>query len=121
MPVVVYFHPSLPLHHISVVCPTPLFQPLFRFLSSLSLSCTIPPGDVLSLSEGTARIYDDKFDLVGDIPLAGLDQASFVNDVIVTKTAAYFTDSFQPQIYSVGAFSNNPCCCMLPPPVVCLH
>ncbi|CAM9948565.1 unnamed protein product, partial [Hapterophycus canaliculatus] len=29
------------------------------------------------------------------------DQPSFVNDVIITKTAAYFTNSLQPQIYSV--------------------
>ena len=52
---------------------------------------------------GAIRIYDDKrFDLVAEIALAGVDQATFVNDVIITKTAAYITDSFQPQMYKVG-------------------
>lgn len=59
-------------------------------------SLTVPPP-------GAIRIYDDKrFDLVAEIALAGVDQATFVNDVIITKTAAYITDSFQPQMYKVG-------------------
>lgn len=49
-----------------------------------------------------ARVYDDNFDLVADIALGVTDQPSFVNDVVVTKTAAYFTNSLQSQIYSVG-------------------
>lgn len=55
---------------------------------------------LLSVS-GTARVYDEKFVLVANISMVGADTSSFVNDVIVTKTSAYFTDSFQPQIYSV--------------------
>ncbi|CAM9667174.1 unnamed protein product [Scytosiphon promiscuus] len=51
---------------------------------------------------GTTRVYDEHFDLVADIALAGDDQPSFVNDVIITKTAAYFTNSLQPQIYMVA-------------------
>eukprot|EP00752_Nemacystus_decipiens_P012928 g11442.t1 len=52
---------------------------------------------------GTARVYDDEsFDLVADLAMAGDGESSFVNDVIITKTAAYFTDSFQPKIYKVN-------------------
>ena len=32
-----------------------------------------------------------------------LDAAGLVNDVVVTDTAAYFTDSFLSQLYSVRA------------------
>lgn len=46
-------------------------------------------------------MYDDNFALVADLTLASANTSTMVNDVIVTKTAAYFTDSFQPQIYSV--------------------
>lgn len=53
------------------------------------------------LSTGTIRVYDDKFDLVADITLAARGKPIFVNDVTVPKTAAYFTDSLQPQIYQV--------------------
>ncbi|CAB1100031.1 unnamed protein product [Ectocarpus sp. CCAP 1310/34] len=47
---------------------------------------------------GTARVYDEDFALVADLVLSD-GNSSFVNDVIITKTAAYFTDSFQPKIY----------------------
>ncbi|CAN0019062.1 unnamed protein product [Ectocarpus sp. 6 AP-2014] len=47
---------------------------------------------------GTARVYDENFALVADLAL-GDGNSSFVNDVIITKTAAFFTDSFQPKIY----------------------
>lgn len=46
-------------------------------------------------------MYDERFGLVADLPMAEEGDPSFVNDVIITKTAAYFTDSFQPQIYKV--------------------
>eukprot|EP00903_Cladosiphon_okamuranus_P016257 g14994.t1 len=49
---------------------------------------------------GTARVYDEDFSLVADLAMAS--NTSFVNDVIITKTAAYFTDSFQPMIYKVN-------------------
>lgn len=49
---------------------------------------------------GQAFVYDDEtgaevvaYDLTG--------QGGFVNDVVVTRTAAYFTDSFQPSLYRV--------------------
>jgi hypothetical protein len=46
-----------------------------------------------------ARIYDTATgELRHTIDLAG---AGFVNDVIVTRTAAYFTDSFVPVLYQV--------------------
>lgn len=53
-------------------------------------------------AQGTARVYDDaSFDLVADLAFSEEGEASFVNDVIITKTAAYFTDSFQPRLYKV--------------------
>lgn len=59
------------------------------------------------LFPGTTKIYDDDtFDLVAEITLTGVDPLPFVNDVIVTKTAAYFTDSLQPQIYKVGSWCS---------------
>ena len=51
---------------------------------------------------GTARVYEDeRFELVATLVMAEEGESSFVNDVIITKTAAYFTDSFQPKIYKV--------------------
>lgn len=47
---------------------------------------------------GEARVYDGK---TGE-ELAVLELgAGFINDVIVTRRAAYFTNSFAPEIYSV--------------------
>lgn len=47
---------------------------------------------------GNAYVYDGR---TGD-PVAELTLgAGFINDVIVTRTAAYFTNSFTPEIYSV--------------------
>lgn len=57
---------------------------------------------VPSLCAGAIRIYDTAdFSLVAEFSPAGTDVPSMVNDVIVTKTAAFFTDSFQAQLYSV--------------------
>ncbi|CAM9898713.1 unnamed protein product [Scytosiphon promiscuus] len=53
---------------------------------------------------GTARVYDTKggaFSLVAEIALGPGDGTSLINDVIISKTAAYFTDSILPQLYSV--------------------
>ena len=56
---------------------------------------------VESLFAGMAHIYDDEtWELVVSVDLA-VNTSTFINDVIVTKTAAYFTDSFQGQIYVV--------------------
>lgn len=61
--------------------------------------------------DGNAYVYDGRSgDLVEMIDLV---PAGFVNDVIVTKRAAYFTDSFAPQIYEVpldrrGAIAGDP-------------
>lgn len=71
--------------------------------------CTVWVGDsttCLSLNSahvisGTARIYDDKFNLIADLALGSTDGTSFVNDVIITKEAAYFTDMLQSQYYKV--------------------
>lgn len=47
---------------------------------------------------GTARVYDtEDGELLADIPLG----TGFVNDVIVTSKAAYFTNSFAPELYEV--------------------
>ncbi len=47
---------------------------------------------------GTATVYDgDTGTVVAEVSLG----AGFINDVIVTRTAAYFTNSFAPEIYEV--------------------
>ena len=51
---------------------------------------------------GGARIYDTSdFSLVADYNLAGNASSKFVNDVILTDTAAYITDSMRAQFYTV--------------------
>lgn len=53
------------------------------------------------LLPGTARIYNDEtWELVATYDLA-VNESTFINDVIVTKTAAYFTDTLQGQLYEV--------------------
>lgn len=47
---------------------------------------------------GTARVYDaDTGELLADFDFGGV----FVNDVVVTRDAAYFTDSFAPVLHVV--------------------
>lgn len=64
-----------------------------------------PRSDVLWVSggpTGQGYVYDaDTGETLADIPLAAA-QPTFVNDVVVTRRAAYFTDSFQPVIYRVS-------------------
>ena len=49
---------------------------------------------------GTAAVYDTSTgDQVGSFGLAGPD--SFINDVIVTHSGAFFTDSFHAQLYEL--------------------
>ena len=49
---------------------------------------------------GKAFIYEaDSGDFVTEIQLSS--QPSFINDVVITQEAAYFTNSFQPEIYRV--------------------
>lgn len=61
--------------------------------------------------DGNAYVYDGKSgDLVETVNLV---PSGFVNDVIITRRAAYFTDSFAPQIYEVpldrrGAVAGDP-------------
>lgn len=48
---------------------------------------------------GDGRVYDTKTgDLVTQLPL-GVPGASWINDVVVTRDAAFFTDSIGPHIY----------------------
>jgi sugar lactone lactonase YvrE len=50
---------------------------------------------------GTAYVFNgDTGELVSTYQLT-TSSATFVNDVVVTKSAAYFTDSFQKQFYSL--------------------
>ena len=56
-------------------------------------------------TSGTARVVDTETGAVlRDIPLATDPTASptFVNDVVLTKDAAWFTDSNRPQLYRVA-------------------
>ena len=55
-------------------------------------------GPVLAPISGSAYVYDgDTGAELAVYPLSGL----FVNDVVVTREAAYFTDSFKPVFYRV--------------------
>ncbi len=49
--------------------------------------------------DGNAYVYDAQTGAAVDV--VSLTPFGFVNDVIVTHDAAYFTDSFAPQIYTV--------------------
>jgi sugar lactone lactonase YvrE len=56
-------------------------------------------------TSGTARVVDSETGAVlRDIPLAEAPTATptFVNDVVLTKDAAWFTDSNRPQLYRVA-------------------
>ena len=50
---------------------------------------------------GTASVYDSKTGSLQHTYQLATPPATFINDVVVTKKAAYFTDSQQPQIYRV--------------------
>ncbi len=53
---------------------------------------------------GVAYVYDGATgQLVAEVALG----AGFINDVIVTRTAAYFTNSFAPEIYAVPLGHNG--------------
>jgi hypothetical protein len=58
---------------------------------------------------GDGRIYDTETgDLVGlPLPPLGTPGVSWINDVVVTQDAAYFTDSFLPHIYKVSLTSKG--------------
>ncbi|MBT8066886.1 MAG: superoxide dismutase [Gammaproteobacteria bacterium] len=58
---------------------------------------------------GDGRIYDTETgDLVGlPLPPLGMPGVSWINDVVVTQNAAYFTDSFLPKIYKVSLTSEG--------------
>ena len=64
-----------------------------------------PRSDLLFVSggpTGMAFIYDASTgELVATIQLA-TEQPTFVNDVVITQDAAYFTESFQPVLYKVA-------------------
>ena len=51
---------------------------------------------------GTARVVDVRTgDVVADYQLAAAGAPAFVNDVVVTRGAAYFTDSVNPVVYEL--------------------
>lgn len=56
---------------------------------------------------GYAYVYDaETGENVAEIPLE-LALPSFINDVVITKDAVYFTNSFQPMLYSVPLLNNG--------------
>jgi len=56
---------------------------------------------------GFAYVYDaETGENVAEIPLE-LALPSFINDVVITKDAVYFTNSFQPILYSVPLLENG--------------
>jgi len=57
---------------------------------------------------GTARVYDARtFEVVREYQLATTPPGTFINDVVVTKGAAYFTDSQRPVLYKVAISANG--------------
>ena len=65
------------------------------------MSSDPPPG------ETDIRIYNDQFDVVAEYDLGGISGITFVNDVVVTKTAAYFTGAFEQIIYKVSRHCSS--------------
>lgn len=58
---------------------------------------------------GSVKVYDtlSDFRLVAELQLAAEGDLTFVNDVIVTKTNAYITESSQLQFYKVREQSGG--------------
>ena len=69
-----------------------------------------PRSDVLWVAgafSGQGYVYDaDTGETVAVLPLA-TQQPTAVNDVVVARTAAFFTDSFQPVLYKVPLNSRG--------------
>jgi hypothetical protein len=64
--------------------------------------------DRLFVSGGESKaiyVYDSKTG--ADVASFPLPDAGFVNDVVLTRNAAYFTDSLVPQLYRVGIRRNG--------------
>src|SRR5918997_3035257 len=64
--------------------------------------------DRLFVSGGASKaiyVYDSKTG--ADVANFPLPDAGFVNDVVLTRNAAYFTDSLVPQLYRVGIRRNG--------------
>ncbi|MBC2934991.1 superoxide dismutase [Nocardioides sp. zg-1228] len=58
-------------------------------------------------TSGTARVVDtDTGAVVADLALTA--GPAFVNDVVLTRDAAWFTDSSQPQLYRLGRSARGP-------------
>ena len=56
---------------------------------------------------GNARIYDAKTGALQSELQFATPPGTFINDVVVTKSAAYFTDSQRPVLYRVAISSNG--------------
>lgn len=57
---------------------------------------------------GEARVYDTRTgDLLATYQLAPATDGAFVSDVIVTKSAVYYTDSFLPRLYVLPLGKNG--------------
>jgi hypothetical protein len=64
--------------------------------------------DRLFVAGGNSKaiyVYDSKTG--ADVASFALPDAGFVNDVVLTRNAAYFTDSLVPQLYRVGIRRNG--------------
>src|SRR5688572_32716314 len=61
---------------------------------------TLFPYTTLFRSDGTAFVYDAETGAeLASYQLTSTSPPTFVNDVVVTKDGAYFTDSFKPFLY----------------------
>jgi sugar lactone lactonase YvrE len=56
---------------------------------------------------GTARVYNAKTGALIREYQMGTRPATFINDVVVTKNAAFFTDSQQPVLYRIALSKNG--------------
>src|SRR5918994_2879453 len=52
-------------------------------------------------------LYSYDTEIGADVASFSLPDAGFVNDVVLTRRAAYFTDSLVPQLYRVGIRRNG--------------
>lgn len=56
---------------------------------------------------GTAAVYDTKTGAMVQIFAIGPPEVTFINDVVVTRDAAYFTDSFSRVLYKIPLKKNG--------------
>ena len=99
-----------PIVYQTLDCWTQLVWSSSRCVHSFIALTSRPPVLICPLTPSGAtgiRIYNDQFDVVAEYDLGGISGITFVNDVVVTKTAAYFTGAFEQIIYIVSRHRHS--------------